>query len=159
MVPDGPVNVPPQPDIYYPHDDVIKWKHFPRYWPFVRGIHRSSVNSPHKGQWRGAVMFSLIFVWINGWVSNCEAGYLRRYCAHYDVSAMHIIAVITFIALAQYVNVNLLPQHDRHPSHVIAVSSSFICPVNVPTCYSLSKKATIMWSNFFYPRLSKVSDY
>ena len=35
------------------HDDVIKWKHFPRYWPFVRGIHRSPVNSPHKGQWRG----------------------------------------------------------------------------------------------------------
>ena len=32
------------------HDDVIKWKHFPRYWPFVRGIHRSTVNSPHKGQ-------------------------------------------------------------------------------------------------------------
>ena len=30
------------------HDDVIKWKHFPRYWPFVRGIHRSPVNSPHK---------------------------------------------------------------------------------------------------------------
>ena len=34
----------------YSHDDVIKWKHFPRYWPFVRGIHRSPVNSPHKGQ-------------------------------------------------------------------------------------------------------------
>ena len=29
------------------HDDVIKWKHFPRYLPFVRGIHRSPVNSPH----------------------------------------------------------------------------------------------------------------
>ena len=43
------------------HDDVIKWKHFPRYWPFVRGIHRSPVNSPHKGQWRGALMFSLIY--------------------------------------------------------------------------------------------------
>ena len=35
------------------HDGVIKWKHFPRDWPFVRGIHRSPVNSPHKGQWRG----------------------------------------------------------------------------------------------------------
>ena len=46
--------------IILPHDDVIKWKHFPRYWPFVRGIHRSPVNSPHKGQWRGALMFSLI---------------------------------------------------------------------------------------------------
>ena len=22
------------------HDSVIKWEHFPRYWPFVRGIHR-----------------------------------------------------------------------------------------------------------------------
>ena len=42
------------------HDDVINWKHFPRCWPFVRGIHRSPVNSPHKGRWRGALMFSLI---------------------------------------------------------------------------------------------------
>ena len=35
-------------DISLPHDDVIKWKHFQRYWPFVRGIHRSRVNSPHN---------------------------------------------------------------------------------------------------------------
>ena len=68
------------------HDDVIKWKHFPRYWPFVRGIQRSPVNSPHKGQWRGALMFSLICVWINGWVNNREAGDLRRHRAHYDVT-------------------------------------------------------------------------
>ena len=41
-----------------------KWKHFPRYWPFVRGIHRSPVNSPHKGQWRAALMFSSICAWL-----------------------------------------------------------------------------------------------
>ena len=70
------------------HDDVIKWWHFPRSWPFVRGIHRSPVNSPHKGQWRGALMFSLICIWINGWVNNREAGDLRRYRAHYDVTVM-----------------------------------------------------------------------
>ena len=70
------------------HDDVIKWKHFPRYWPFVRGIHRSTVNSPHKGQRRGALMFSLICVWINSWVNNRGAGDLRRYLAHYDVTVM-----------------------------------------------------------------------
>ena len=70
------------------HDDVIKWIHFPRYWPFVRGIHRSSVNSPHNGQWRGALMFSLICVWINGWVNNRKAGDLRRHRAHYDVIVM-----------------------------------------------------------------------
>ena len=39
------------------HDDIIKWKHFPRYWLFVRGIHRSPVNFPHKGQWRWAFVF------------------------------------------------------------------------------------------------------
>ena len=67
------------------YDDVIKWRHFRRYWPFVRGIHRSSVNSPHKGQWRGALMFSLIWAWINGRVNNGDAGDLRRHGAHYDV--------------------------------------------------------------------------
>ena len=70
------------------HDDVIKWKHFPRYWPFVRGIHRSTVNSLHKGQWRGALMFSLMCARINGWVNNREAGDLRRYRHHYDVIVM-----------------------------------------------------------------------
>ena len=70
------------------HDDVIKWKHFPRYWSFLRGIYRSPVNSPHKGQWRGALVFSLICVWINGWENNREAGDLRRYRAHYDITVM-----------------------------------------------------------------------
>ena len=74
------------------HDDVIKWKHFPRYWPFVRRIHRSPVNSPHKGQWSGALMFTLICTWINGWVNNDEAGDLRLYRAHSDVIVMHMCA-------------------------------------------------------------------
>ena len=74
--------------ICYIHDDVIKWKHFPRNWPFVREIHRSPVNFPHKGQWRGALMFSLIYAWINDWVNNREAGDLRRQHGHYDVIVM-----------------------------------------------------------------------
>ena len=64
------------------HDDVIKWKHFPRYWPFVPGIHRSPINSPHKGQWCRALMFSLICAWIYGWANNREADNLRRHRAH-----------------------------------------------------------------------------
>ena len=68
------------------HDDVIKWKYFPRYWPFVWGIHRWPVNSPHKGQWRGVLMLS--WIWINDWVNNLEAGDLRRHRAHYDVIVM-----------------------------------------------------------------------
>ena len=64
------------------------WKHFPRYWPFVRGIHRSPVNSPHKGQWRGALMFSLISSWINSWPNTGEAGDVRRHRANHDVIVM-----------------------------------------------------------------------
>ena len=68
--------------------DLTKWKHFLCYWPFVRGIHQSLVNSPHKGQsWR-ALMFSLICTWTNGWVYNRDTGDLRRHHAHYDVTVM-----------------------------------------------------------------------
>ena len=55
------------------HDDVIKWKHFPSYWPFVRGNHRWPVNSPHKIQWRGALMLSFICAWISNGMNNREA--------------------------------------------------------------------------------------
>ena len=72
------------------HDDVINWKHCPRYWPFVRGFHRSPVNSPHKGQWRGALMFSLICAWSNNWANNGDAGELTRHRAHCDVTVMRM---------------------------------------------------------------------
>ena len=68
------------------HDDVIKWKHFPRNWPFARGIH--PVNSPHKGQWRGALVFSLIYARINDSVNTGEAGDLRSNHAHDDIIVM-----------------------------------------------------------------------
>ena len=77
------------------HNDVTKWKHFVRYWSFVRGIHRSPVNSPHKGQWRGALMFSLICAWINSWVNNRESCDLRCHCAHYDVIVMVALAIFS----------------------------------------------------------------
>ena len=85
-------------DIIYVYDSALtredsgplEWRHNGRHavsnhqphWPFVRGIHRSPVNSPHKGQWRGALMFSLICAWINAWVNNREAGDLSPLWRH-----------------------------------------------------------------------------
>ena len=63
-------------------------KKFPCYCPFVRRIQQSPLNSPHKGQWCRALMFSLICAWTNGWANNQDAGDLRRHHAHYDVTAM-----------------------------------------------------------------------
>ena len=72
------------------HDDVIKCNHFPGYWPFVRGIYRLPVNSPQKGQWRGALMFSLIWAWMNVWINNRKASDSRRHRAHYDVTVKFV---------------------------------------------------------------------
>ena len=72
---------------YLEHDDVIKWKHFPRYWPFVRGIHRLPVNSPHKGQGRGALMFSLICAGVGGAVRFLVVGTIGQGKDHHGVSS------------------------------------------------------------------------
>ena len=91
-----------QVDCYNDQQKLRPWWrhqiHFLRYWLFVRGIHRSPMNSLHKGQWRGALMFFLsspwcfwCFLsspWIIVWVNNHEAGELRRRCVHYDVIVM-----------------------------------------------------------------------
>ena len=78
----------PRHDVIQWHDDGIKLKHFPRHWPFARGIHRLPMNSPHKGQWRGALMFSLICASTNSWANKWDTGDLRRRRAHYDVIVM-----------------------------------------------------------------------
>ena len=80
--------------IFAAHDDVIQWKHFPRHWPFVWGIHRSPVNSHHKGQWREALMSYLICTRLNDWVNNRGAGDLRRRRGHYEVTVM-LFSIIT----------------------------------------------------------------
>ena len=46
---------------------------------------------PHKGQWRRALMFSLICPWINGWINNREAGDLRHHRAHNGVTVMNVL--------------------------------------------------------------------
>ena len=77
-------------------DDYIRvnpwWRHqmepFSALLALCAGNSPVPVNYPHKGQWRGALMFSLICARINDWVNYREAGDLRRHRRHYDVSVM-----------------------------------------------------------------------
>ena len=71
-------------DLMCIHDDIIKWKHFPRYWPFVRGIHRSRWIHHTKASDAELWFFSLISSWKNCWLNNGKAGDLKRHHAHYD---------------------------------------------------------------------------
>ena len=75
------------------HQNASWWHHqmetFSVLLVIVWGIHQSPVNFLHKDQWCGALMFSLVWARINGWVNNCAGGDLRRHCAHYDVIVTH----------------------------------------------------------------------
>ena len=135
----------------YHHKAMFKckitwWRHqmetFSALLAICAGIHRSPVNSPHKGQWRGALMFSLICVWINGWINNREAGDLRRYRAHYDVIVMYTSGVPRCITIynnasgysryepsgRRYHGSKYAPNHQQPPQSLkqplITVSSS-----------------------------------
>ena len=104
-----------QQEICCKHDDVT----FSASLAFVRGIHWSPMNSPHKGQWHRALIF-FICVWINGWVNNREAGDLRRHCADYDVTVVikdippqFILKLTSNLFVAKmYVFVQFWPSHS-----------------------------------------------
>ena len=87
----------------------IKWKHFPCYWPFVSGTHWSLVDSPHKGQWCGALIFPLICAWINSRANNQDTGDFGCHCTHYDVT------VIIFLVLPGYFDFGTARINSRVP--------------------------------------------
>ena len=75
---------------FFSHEQWFKFRLFLQ-WTFCvvqKKIVTVPVNSPHKGQWRGSLMFSLICGWMNSWVNNHEAGDLTHIRAHYDVTVM-----------------------------------------------------------------------
>ena len=93
------------------YSTITWWRHqmetFSALLALSVGIQRPPVNSTHKGQWRGALMFSFIWARINGCVNNREAGDLRRHRAHYDVIVMtskkahksHVLSSLSFVRL------------------------------------------------------------
>ena len=139
---------------------------FPRNWPFVRGIHRSPMNSPHKAHWRGALMFSLICVWINDWVNNREAGDLRRYRAHCDVSVMwlrlyHSLDRMKLLLKWDTVRVELwFTKPAFHPPLVIILlHQSHIAPGPYPTMQNFATEMCARSHNCVGMRIFKRIDY
>ena len=66
-------------------------------------VHRWLVNSPHKGQWGGALIFSLICTWTNDWANNRDVGDLRRHHPHYVVIVITFHTPLTYcVTVGQY---------------------------------------------------------
>ena len=102
---------------------VIPWLAITTWWrhqmeTFSALLAICAGNFPHKGQWHRALMFSLICVWINGWVNNREAGDLRRYRAHYDVMVMKTFIIHNCFwhnwHTAGVIQINCMPNNCMH---------------------------------------------
>ena len=100
-------------------------------WPFVRGIHRSPVNSPHKGQWPGALIFSLICTWTNDWVNNRDGGDLRCNHTHYDLSLM----------ICQLISIRISAVEMRLTSDYLSYAM---------VIHSLSKMTFFYWNRWIF---------
>ena len=93
-----------------PADDLVLagtkasawWRHQMETFSALLAICAVPGESPHKGQWRRALMFSLICIWINSWVNNREAGDLRCYRAHYDVTVTADTTVLIDIGIDKW---------------------------------------------------------
>ena len=125
----------------------------------VRGIHRWPLNSPRKGQWRGALIFSLINALKSGWVNNRDAGDLRRHRAHYDVIAMNKDLTLSpaCVSLIWYFytttgNVWIIPSfwgYVLHVEHVSYVTKNYANPV-----YSVATIGhQVRWLRWGHPSL------
>ena len=121
------------------------WRH--QMETFVREIHRSPVNFPHKGQWRGALMFSLIYAWINDWVNNREAGDLRRQHGHYDVIVMNILQYMDKLRWRFHEMCRILNWTTIWNLSVISIGSF------VATLSKFSRKTCIVFCSSIYLRI------
>ena len=74
------------------HSLPLWWRHqmetFSALLSLCEGNSPAAGNSPHKGQWRGALVFSWIWAWTSGWANNRDSGYLRHNGTHYDITVM-----------------------------------------------------------------------
>ena len=123
------------------HDDVIKWKHFQRYFPFVRGIYWSPVDSPHKGQWRRALTFSLICARTKGWADNRDTIDLSRFCAHYDVTVMVNLLIFVWV-------VSMCDQC----TYFLACDARRKCNMKKTKSIMLSQQNYTLWYTRIHPR-------
>ena len=124
------------------------------------GILRLLVDSPHKGQWRAALIFSLIYAWTNGWANNRNASDLRRHSVRYDVTLMSRcrikrqknILTLNFHLPAWYVYITW-----REPILVIIVPADDLAPNNsgssqvfFEVALDINDSISILWTGWLH---------
>ena len=87
------------------HDNFMRWRWFPRYWPFVRGIHQCLVDIPPKTSVTWALMFPLVLSLTDGWKNSQVVGDLIRHESHCDgilMDSWNTVYVLEAMAIGTY---------------------------------------------------------
>ena len=128
------------------HDGIIKWKHFPYYWPFVRGIYMWPMDSPHKNEWCRALILPLICAWTNSWDVR-GAGDLRCHCTYYDITVMTLSSVCLQMTLATMLQ-------TKCPMHFLSILiSNILHQQSKKEFYSLKLCIKLLWCCNIYRKL------
>ena len=114
------------------------------WWRHQMGTFSASLNSPHKGQWRGALRFSLICAWINGWVNNRETGDLRRHRAHNDVIVMNCYDITVCKHWHQY-NKTIFVTHNSNNYNSTTITRILERYVSSPLAIKYCIKRNYHW--------------
>ena len=148
------------------YDDVVKWKHFPHYWPFLRGIHRSLVNSPHKGQWRKALMF-FFYLHLNKRLSKQSRRWWfempsRSLWCHCNIP-LWVLSPLRHIDIINHTDLNIavLIQASKFQIECTCPSGKWIVKITCPnvsfTCLKYIKPMQLMWKSEICSRPSDKS--
>ena len=116
------------------YNGVMKCIHFPCHWPFVRAIHRSPMDSPHKSQWRGALMFSLICAWINVWANNLDMWFDVTSFPFFNIWACMgrgLVKFTTYICIYIYIFTKRKITMYRQVVHWLWASSRKFCNARI----------------------------
>ena len=113
----------------------MTWKRFPYYWTFVKAIHQSPVDCPHKQPVIQALMFPLMLAWTNGWTNSQVANYLRHHDVHCDVTVMRTDVITGNHVRKRYCTNEILwynyVNHDTSMSVLVSTWELFFFPHNI----------------------------
>ena len=119
-------------DEWWCHDMIMTWQWFPHYWPYVRGIHGSLLDSADKGPVTVTLIFPLLLAWISCWTNRRVVSAFRWHDAHV-ISPWCTIWLVQLIAQTSNNGQNKYqePNFFFHITHCIRVRPNLFCVIGV----------------------------
>ena len=105
----------------------MKWKHFPYFWTFFRGIHRSPMDSLHKGSVIQSFDISFAAILSKQFNRQSRVRCLKlSWCSFYATVMSCEVSKTTWFGLAMIISLSYLTGKDpallqRHRSHLRSI--------------------------------------